>query len=177
MTVFSDILAGVGDAFERWGSTPMFENAPQVQPQATSDKVTKAVQEAALKAVESISVVSESFSKEPIKAVAKTDTGSKALVYAAAFAVALAGAAFVYRGISQNCSFRNVLKSPVSLMPKEKGVENEQLSQPIGWVDRAKSIGQRIAFPLLVGSVPLTMGAFLIYNARDLSEFIREMSR
>ncbi len=117
-----------------------------------------------------VGVLSNIVSIEQLKAAVKGETVAKGLFCAIAGTCILAGSAFMYRGFSQNCSFRNMIKTPISLIPKDEGVDNEQPSGPLGWATKIKSAAQRIALPAITGLGPILVGSFVLWNASSLAQ-------
>lgn len=160
MGLIDGALESLGDFWEGM-NTPMWDNPVEVK--STVKNITDAVKSAP-------AAVANAVPSGPFKGAAKSEIVAKGVLGALAGTCILAGAAFIYRGLSQNCSFRNMIKTPISLLPKDEGAENEQRSGPLGWASRIKSAAQRIALPAITGLGPILVGAFVLWNMNGLAK-------
>ena len=162
MGLIDGALESVSDFWEGM-KTPMWDNAPETK--STVQNITDAVKSAPAAVVKAAKRV-----PMPLGGAAKGEMVAKGILGAIAGTCILAGAAFIYRGLSQNCSIRNMIKTPISLLPKDEGSENEQPSGPLGWASHIKSAAQRIALPAITGLGPILAGAFVLWNVNGLAQ-------
>ena len=176
------ILETVGDAWQAWGKTDVFEAPASDYGKIITENITESVQavtkvvrETPAVAFETIKSVPQAVENilpvESIKTAVNSELFAKTILLGFGTTCVGLGANYIYKGLTQNCSIRKITKAPISLLPKKEGVENEQLSVPLGWIDRICSIVKRVGFPAAVSFLPILGGGIVLSNLEELASY------